>query len=242
MKKLLVATALFLGLFSFGQDTITVQTFTYDSISTRRAIFNFPPELDDHQFEKVLMYYNLKCDPLTPWDGYNCGEWDYLTYSQIWNHTGVMDSNIVESPRYLLNNTSPSILSYVNLPYYNYYETYQTSISYTLDVDTDFQVGYGSDLISHPFGTNNASQRTQILWTAAEISDALITAGEIAKLRFTIPTIGAAMGHLTVKMKHTSLTELSGFEESGWTLVYDKNTTFSGTLLNTINLTQPFNY
>jgi hypothetical protein len=82
-----------------SQDTITVQTFTYDSITTRRAIFNFPPELQTMEFEKVLMYYNLKCDALTTWDSYNCGEWDYLTYSQIWDHTGQFDSVAVNSPR-----------------------------------------------------------------------------------------------------------------------------------------------
>ncbi len=88
---------------SWTQDTITVQTFTYDSITTRRAIFSFPPELQSIEFEKVLMYYNLKCDPLTTWDSYNCGEWDYLVYSQIWNHTGTFDSVEVNKSKYFVN-------------------------------------------------------------------------------------------------------------------------------------------
>ncbi len=87
--SILLALLMHLG---WSQDTTFVQTFTYDSISTRRATFTFPAELEAKQFEKVLMYYNIKCDPLTPWDGYNCGEWDYLAYSHIYDHTGNYDS------------------------------------------------------------------------------------------------------------------------------------------------------
>ena len=103
MKKVLFIFLVGLASLSWGQDTTFVQTFTYDSIFTRRAVFPFPAELEDKQFEKVLMYYNIKCDPLTPWDSYNCGEWDYLAYSFIFNHTGVYDSTSVSSPRYLVN-------------------------------------------------------------------------------------------------------------------------------------------
>ena len=39
---------------NYAQDTVTVQTFTYDTISTRRAIFTFPAELQGETFEKVL--------------------------------------------------------------------------------------------------------------------------------------------------------------------------------------------
>src|SRR5688500_19002228 len=113
MRHFLTLILFALTLKSFSQDTITVQTFTYDSIVTRHATFSFPPELQSLQFEKVLMYYNLKCSPLTTWDSYNCGEWDYLTYSQIWQHTGEMDSVAVSSPQYLVNGTSPTTVTYV---------------------------------------------------------------------------------------------------------------------------------
>jgi hypothetical protein len=75
-KSLLGAVILFCSFNSFSQDTTWVQTFTFDSISTRRADFAFPAELNDKRFEKVLMYYKLKCSRLTSWDQYNCGEWD----------------------------------------------------------------------------------------------------------------------------------------------------------------------
>ena len=242
MKNLLLFVALVSGGLTFSQDTITVQTFTYDTISTRRAIFSFPPELQTMQFEKVLMYYNLKCDPLTPWDSYNCGEWDYLVYSQIWQHTGILDSVIKETSRYFVNGEDPATIEYVNSPYYHYYQDYQAFITYTSEVDNDHTIGAGADLSVYPFGADNAVQRTQMLWTSAEIAAALITAGDIAKLRFDVNATGSPMGHLTIRMKHTSATDLSAFDETGWTTVYDMNTSFASTGINTINLTNPFNY
>ena len=100
------AKLLFLLMFAstsmaFSQDTTWVQTFTFDSIATRRANFTFPQELNEQRFEKVLMYYKLKCSPLTPWDQYDCGEWDYLAYTRIFDHTGVMDSVQVDSVQFL---------------------------------------------------------------------------------------------------------------------------------------------
>jgi hypothetical protein len=242
MRLLLTALLFISFLESFAQDTISVQTFTYDSITTRRAIFSFPPELESMEFEKVLMYYNLKCDPLTTWDSYNCGEWDYLVYSQIWDHTGIMDSNKVTTPKYLVNGESPLNIPYVNSPYYHYYQNYQKFISYTSESDNNYQIGNGTQISSFPFGANNATQRTQILWTATELNAAGVTAGEISKLRFDVASLGSSMGHLTIRIKHTSVTEVTSFDEIGWTTVYDLNTEFSSTGIQTINLTYPFLY
>ncbi len=227
---------------AFAQDTISVQTFTYDSISTRRAIFDFPASLQGENFERVLLYYNLKCSPLTPWDSYNCGEWDYLTNTTIYDHTGDLDSNKVEGPQYLVNNEYIENIKYSNTPYYHYFENYHYFLNYSSQVDNDFAVGAGTDLSTAPFGASNETQHTQILWTAAEISGAGVTAGDIDKLRFDITTNGSEMGHLVIKMKHSSNTELTGFDLDTWTTVYDFNTNFMATGLQTLNLTYPFNY
>lgn len=243
MKQISAAILLALSTYSLCQDTITVQTFTYDSIETRRAIFNFPSQLPSLQFEKVLMYYNIKCSPLTPWDSYNCGEWDYLAYSQIWQHTGAYDSVEVNSPHYLVNGQNLSNIAYSAGPYYNYYQHYQKFITYSLELDTEHQIGSDYQAISYPFGSSNETQHTQLLFTATELLDASVVAGEIAKIRFDVEANGGSMGHLTVKMKHTSATELNEFDLSGgWTTVYDLNTSFASTGLQTINLTYPFLY
>lgn len=227
---------------SIAQDTISVQTYTYDSISTRRAIFDFPAELEGKQFEKVLMYYNIKCDPLTPWDSYNCGEWDYLAHSHIFQHTGVYDSVKVEGSKYLVNGKIVPTVSYTNTPYYHYFQHYEKFISYSSEVDTDFSIGSGALSSAKPFGSANATQRTQLLWKNSELLAAGLSAGEIAKLRFDLGIIGEPLGHLTVKMKHTSASEIKNFDETGWIIVYDRNTTFAGVGMNTLNLTTPFNF
>ena len=69
------------------------------------------------------MYYKLKCDPQTPWDSYACGEWDYLAYTRIFDHTGIMDSVKIDSVRYMNNFNSPINYTYDNWGY-SYADTY----------------------------------------------------------------------------------------------------------------------
>ena len=70
----------------FAVDSVVVQTFTFDDIVTRQAQFKFPDASE--RFSKVIAKYRLKCDPSTTQDRFNCGEWDYLTYTKILRPTG----------------------------------------------------------------------------------------------------------------------------------------------------------
>ena len=89
----------------FAQDTTVVSTLTFDSITTRRGWWEFPPASE--KFRKVLMVHTLKCDPLTAWDQYNCGEWDYLTYHFVHEHTGVNDSTALTHPYFMVGAAAP---------------------------------------------------------------------------------------------------------------------------------------
>ena len=92
-------------------DTAIVQTFTFDAQnnpnqaydSPGRQYFTFPN--DNTEYQKVLMYYTLKCfeDGTAGNLGFPCGEWDYLTYTNLYQHTGEYDSNYVWHPHYQLN-------------------------------------------------------------------------------------------------------------------------------------------
>lgn len=96
-----------------NRDTTWVQTFTFDSIFTREATFKFPPR--GEKYEKVLMWYTLKCDPRTPWDKYNCGEWDYLTYTGIRDSSARFDSTRLTHPNFRLSDgSSPDVFKYSN--------------------------------------------------------------------------------------------------------------------------------
>ena len=103
-------------------DTTIVQTFTFDSIVTRRAVFQFPEK--GKRYEKILMYYTLKCDSLTPHDKYPCGEWDYTTYTRVFHRTGKMDSVKHTQPSFVVRGKSPRTYLYSDSPTYTYYESY----------------------------------------------------------------------------------------------------------------------
>ena len=116
MKRLMPAFLLcsLLSVVSFAQDTTWVQTFTWEEQnnpetsydSPGKRWFQFPSSDNNQEYRKVLMYYNLKCfeDGTAGNLGYACGEWDYLTYNYLFDHTGQLDSTEQTHPNYKINN------------------------------------------------------------------------------------------------------------------------------------------
>ena len=95
-------------LYSGPGDTIRVQTIDFNTPvnpgwnSPREGKYLFPP--DSIGFEKILMYYTLKCDPgQSP----ACGEWDYTTHTQLWYHTGQYDSTLYFHPNFIVDGSTP---------------------------------------------------------------------------------------------------------------------------------------
>ena len=121
MRKIILMLILILSLtpniFSYEErgDSIIVQTFTFDSITARRGIFELPPK---GQYEKVIMHYTLKCDPRTTRDNLDCGEWDYLTYTTVRDTLGRYDSTENVQYKYSLNGETPDIIYSGNNPPY----------------------------------------------------------------------------------------------------------------------------
>src|SRR5690242_12084342 len=92
-------------------DTIVVQTFTFGS--PQDAWFMFPP--DSLRYEKIIMKYKLKCNPA---QNPACGEWDYLTNTYVYDHTGLLDSARIVQPMLTVNGASPDSIAYSNSPTY----------------------------------------------------------------------------------------------------------------------------
>lgn len=76
-----------------SNDSITVvQAFTFADEPTLHNwgnIFEYDgmvafPEPGE-RYEKILIYYTLKCDAATKADGLACGEWDYSTWIRVWD-------------------------------------------------------------------------------------------------------------------------------------------------------------
>lgn len=214
-------------------DTIRIKTITFDSIpwnSTYNGTFMFPD--DTVSYEKILMYYTLKCDPATTQDNYDCGEWDYLTYTFVWDSSGTMDSTYRTGPNFRVGSTVPDSLAYTTSPTWNFYEDWQYSV--TQGTPTSFDsaiVGTGNTASPLPFGSGQSDGRGQYVWRASELTNAGLSAGNITGLRVNVSGVGASLRNLTLRMKHTGLDTLSTdtFEVGGFTTVYHRNTTFAGT-------------
>jgi len=142
MKHLLLLslTAIFVSTAALADpgDTTVVQTFTFEEQndpdaaydSPGRRWFEFPD--DETSYQKILMYYTLKCfeDGTAGGLGFPCGEWDYLTYNYLFDHTGELDSNLLAHPFYLLNNADFEEVDLVSEPQFNtiQYETIETYV------------------------------------------------------------------------------------------------------------------
>ncbi|MEN9968661.1 MAG: hypothetical protein RIR94_840, partial [Bacteroidota bacterium] len=219
MKYLLFACFFVSSVLIFAQDTTWVQTFTFDSITARRANFQFPASLDTERFEKVQMYYKLKCSPLTTWDQYDCGEWDYLTYTRVFDHTGQFDSTQINGVQFLMNWATPSQIDLKPLPYqdadqYQVQELIRNGASLTyLPVNSP---GTYSTL---PFLTNQQGSKYQFLLHAAELFAAGIQPGALSSLRLNTPA-GGLLWHPVIRIASTQDNTLSQFLNPVFTEVY----------------------
>jgi len=224
-----------------AQDTTFVQTLTFNDITKRRGQYLFPEP--DVPFRKVLMYYTLKCDAQTTQDQYACGEWDYLTYNFVYDHTGELDSNLVNQNAYILGTSSPEEINYQPIPYYNYHQSYQ----YTQSVDeviseSVFTVGDENVPINQPFNLTQKSARAQFLYTAAELQGSGLVAGAIQRLAFEVVGNGGLAQNLTIRIRNYNTASITNFVALGFTQVYKANTLLEGNISNIINLTTPFNW
>ncbi|HIO73471.1 MAG TPA: T9SS type A sorting domain-containing protein [Flavobacteriales bacterium] len=219
-------------------DTTVIQAFTFGG--TQDDIIVFPP--DSISYEKILMYYTLKCNPA---QNPACGEWDYTTHTFLYEDLGTFDSTQMFQPSYVMDGQSPDTLTYMNSPSWSYVTWWEKFIVYSSTLSFDSAVvGSGATSSSAPFTSAVSDASSQYLWTAAELSAAGATAGDISGIRFDLSTVGSELKHLTIRLKHSSKSELiaSDYEIGGFTEVYARNTDFTAVGWNTLSFTTPFNW
>ena len=209
MKKYLtIFTLVFMIFAASAQDTLVVQTLTFDSITTRRGTWQFP---EGESFRKILMYHTLKCDYATTWDQYACGEWDYLTYNIVYKHTGVYDSNLLSHPNFtLIEGTAPDSLPLSGSPTYYYLQNTHYLVKFPDTVSMQ-QVQIGAPVVAGidaiPSGYH--AGRSQFLWKATELAAQNLTAGPVTGIKLDIAEGSAGYGHLMIRMKPVDLEELT---------------------------------
>ncbi len=227
MFKKIAVTLLLSGIFSGfdllaqTHDTITVQTLTFDSAG-RNYTFSFP-DLPSGSYEKILMQYRMRCKGAKISDGADrnkgCGEWDYSC------NTFITDSSLTDS----VQSTHPShIISGFSGTAFNY----RTNKSFDLIQHNHkvFNPGANSSETVHPVSTGNElinqisnqykHNRMQVLYTAAELTSASFSAGNISGISFFAQQATGVAHNFKVRVKESTQTALSatsvdtvGFQE-----------------------------
>jgi len=213
-------------------DTTKVQFFTFGS--PRNKVVNFPS--DTTSFEKVLMYYTLKCNPA---QSPACGEWDYLTYTYLYEHTGNLDSTEHQHAVYEVKGQSPDTLRLLNNPGWNYEGKFQY-FNQTAMTDSAL-VGSGNFTQNMPLSSSSKDARAQYIYKASELTSGGITAGNLTALRLFLNNTNSVK-NLTIRIKHCYSDSISSAipVDTGFSKVYEKNISFSQSGWNIIYFTWPF--
>lgn len=218
-------------------DTIRVKTLTFDDITKRSGTWKFPPK---QRYEKVLMEYTLKCDPRTTQDRFDCGEWDYLTYTFVTDSTGEYDSTMLSQVNYVVRRTTPDSLNYrfTPLPLKRRLRTFNAGRAAGAEGDwiTVGTGGQNNTAVLDPSGS-----RVRYIWKASELTAGGLAAGAIKGIR--LRGRGSATATLlTVNMKQQANAVLPKmFDNAGFTTVIRRSVTF-GDSLQPLPLTTPFTW
>ncbi len=238
ITAIILLSIVFRGADSFAApgDTTTVQTFTFGS--PLEGKFLFPDST--HRWSRILMEYTLKCNPAQfP----QCGEWDYLTYTYLFKHTGQYDSTLYSFPNFKIDGATPDslmVMNSVSWKYNPWFEYFNQTVPVVAGTIGDSSIA-GSNII---FSANGHDSRTQILWKAQELADAGLHIGYFTGMRFKVLAPGSPLKKLVIRMKNSSLDSLAPqvWETAGMTEVIKRDFRFTGTGWQTIPFTFPFEW
>ncbi|MFT4678036.1 MAG: hypothetical protein ACI84C_000062 [Flavobacteriales bacterium] len=233
-------------------DTLIVQTYTWEEQNDPataydnpgRRWFDFPAD-DGTKYQKILMHHKLKCfsDGTAGNLGFPCGEWDYLSYNYMLDHTGMLDSNLVEHPQFLANNQQFDTIEFVSELYVNTQEFPLYSGAVVSSENTmEYSSILGIEESAYPFKTSSKTARSQYLWRATELVAMGMAAGEIGSIKLDVSQIGSSLDWLKLKIQNTSADSLTGIIGDGWTSVYAWGLFFDDAGMQEFQFVQPFNW
>ncbi len=210
-----------LDIFGEEGDTTVVQTLTFDDITKRRSVWQFPENTD--YYRKIIALYTLKCDRQTAQDVYDCGEWDTGANIYIYQHTGVTDSNLVQQPKYNYGGGFPEKIYYTQAPTRNgYRKTYHKKTVTKVNSETEFQVAGGDDEIT----LGNTPAKLQMLFTKDFSKENDLSGRNFQRIKIFVKTPGITLKNFTVKAANSGLDELTEMEESGFSVLFQGDITF----------------
>ena len=113
----------------------------------------------------------------------------------------------------------------------------------SLTAQNTITVGTGTYSANYPFSTNYRDGKTQMLYTAAEITAAGGTNGIINSIAFDVTYLNTeVMNGFNIKIQQVSQTSLYSFIQTNWTSVYNNTISLNSTGWNTYNFTSPFTW
>ena len=216
-------------------DTTTVRTFTFGSPLEGKFLF---PDAS-HRWSKILMEYTLKCNPA---QSPQCGEWDYLTYTFLYKHTGKWDSTRYTHPNFTLNGSTPDSLMYMNGPSWSYKPRFEYG-NQTVPASTGL-IGDSIHSLNNYFSNGLYDSRFQLLITKSELQASGLQPGQLTGLRFNFSAIGSPLLKLCIRLKETSADTLdpAKVQSDGFTVVFNRDHNFPDTGWQTLPFAWPFTW
>ncbi len=221
MRNLLF-TAYIVAFISFSEnvavgqtaDTTVVQTYTWEAQNNPEAAyespgrrwFNFPSSNNGVEYQKILMYYNLKCfeDGTAGNLGFPCGEWDYLTYTYLYDHTGVIDSMLANHPLYFVNNADFESIDMTSQPIVitREYE-HDIRVMDSVTDETTFNLGNPTAAQNSSL-VNGTSSQSLFLYKAQELSTAGLASGDaVSRIAFAFANTPSSVSFCKIEMALT---------------------------------------
>ncbi len=228
LKHLLIVLLAGFSLNLQAQDTVVVNTLNYGS-TTRDTIIEFPSGNDT--YEKIIMLYNMRCKDNLVSDGNNrnrgCGEWDYSCNTYI-TDSAKIDSLKATTADYQISQFSGSTFTYSNTPSYNIHR--KMNVTTTVDSSKNAAVSgvgtfAGSYLEILSLNSDLSVGKSQFLYSAYELKQAGLTAGNINSLYMQSFVGGYDIGHVSIKLKTTTADSLGlgELEFTGFQEVFSQN-------------------
>lgn len=225
-----------------AQDTTWVQSFQYSS-KTRDTLLQFP--LGDHnQYEKILMYYNMRCKSGLISTGTDrnkgCGEWDYSCNTNIIDSTGI-DSLKAIHPDYVISGINDNFFAYTTKPTYTYtdYDVQNVNVNSVAGIS---KFSSGTHLGNTSVVTkDNVNFKAWYLFKAQEMNG--LTSGNIIGISFKNRKNGT-ISFVKLKLASTNQNELSEslISSLSFTEVVNRNINFNATGETDVYFHKSYNY
>ena len=224
-----------------SQDTIRVQTLTYDS-TARSGNFEFPLK-EEGPFRKILMKYAIRCHDAAVGSGaVGCREWDYSCNTFV-TDSSIVDSSVAFHPTYKISNYSDDVFPYSNTPVLSFIERQQSDNTITRTNKEEIHSINGSSRANLTLTKGTLSGMQTFIYDAKILSSNGVRADKIYALTLESETNDAQIINLRIGIKvlnHRNPKQDAALQ-TGYNAVFFSNVTVADNQLQLI-FDEPFEW